>query len=188
MLAIYLSMLESPEDQESFAALYESCKGRAFYLARRITGQDALAEDAVHEGFVYLAQHYQRLKDSQPQSLAGYLFDCVESRAIDLLRSSSRESEEETDFSAVESEEAGIERQLVAAERLEEAVAAIDALEDVYRVTLTLHYQNGWSIQEIAEATGVSEKTARKRLERARSKVWQTMRRNDDDTADTDPI
>ena len=98
MLAICLSMLESPEDRESFAALYEGCKGRAFYLARRIVGRDDLAEDAVQEGFVYLAQHYRRLKHSGKQNLEGYLFDCVESRAVDLLRRSGRESEEEADF------------------------------------------------------------------------------------------
>lgn len=188
MLAICLSMLESPEDRESFAALYEGCKGRAFYLARRIVGRDDLAEDAVQEGFVYLAQHYRRLKHSGKQNLEGYLFDCVESRAVDLLRRSGRESEEEADFSAVESEEADVERRLVAAEQLEAAVAAIDALEEIYRVTLTLHYQGGWSIQHIAEATGVSKKAAQKRLERARAKVWQTIRRNDEDATDTDPI
>ena len=71
MLAICLSMLESPEDRESFAALYEGCKGRAFYLARRIVGRDDLAEDAVQEGFVYLAQHYRRLKHSGKQNLEG---------------------------------------------------------------------------------------------------------------------
>ena len=92
VLAIYLSMLESPEERNSFAALYERCKGRAFYLARRIVKRDDLAEDAVHEGFVYLAQHYCRLNCSEERKLESYLFDCVESRAIDLLRSSSRSS------------------------------------------------------------------------------------------------
>ena len=111
----------------------------------------------------------------------------MESRAIDLLRSSSREREE-IDFSAVESEEADIERRLVAAEQLEAAVAAINALKDIYRVTLTLHYQRGLSIKEIAEATGVSEKTAQKRLERARAQIWKTMGRSDDDATATNLV
>ena len=56
---------------------------------------------------------------------------------------------------------------------------AINALDAIYRVTLTLHYQSGMSVQEIAEATGVSVKTAQKRLERARAKVLQEVEADD---------
>lgn len=180
MLAIYLSMLSRAADRKAFTALYESCKGRAEHLAYTITEDHALAEDAVHMGFCYLAEHYQELKTDAPGGLEAYLFDCVESRALDLLRQRNREHGGDGELMALESREAGAERQLIAAETLERAVAAIDGLKEIYRVTLTLHYKSGWSIQRIAEATGVSVPAAQKRLERARAQVLREVTDGDE--------
>ena len=67
MLAGFLPILNTPEEQADFAALYARCGARAMALARRILKDAALAEDAVHDGFAYLADHYQRLKDGSPE-------------------------------------------------------------------------------------------------------------------------
>ena len=179
MLAVYLSVLKDNGDRRSFAALYGRCKGRALYLARRIVKDQTLAEDAVHEGFLYMAEHYQQLKKAHPLGLDGYFFQCVESRALDLLRREKREESGEESLQGLESPQAQVERQVIAAEQLERAIAAINALDVIYRVTLTLHYQSGMSVQEIAEATGVSAKTAQKRLERARAKVLREVEADD---------
>ena len=179
MLAVYLSMLKDRADRADFAALYERCKGRALYLAAQIVQNDAQAEEAVHEGFLYMAEHYQRLKRDCPQGLDGYFFQCVESRALNQLRAQAREWGDEESLQGLESPRAQVEQQVIAAEQLERAIAAINALDAIYRVTLTLHYQSGMSVQEIAEATGVSVKTAQKRLERARAKVLQEVEADD---------
>lgn len=179
MLAIYLSMLEDAGDREPFTALYENCKGRALYVAMGIVKEQALAEDAVHEGFCYLAEHYQRLKRNYPLGLEGYLFQCVESRALNILRARKREqSGAEELLSAAESREAVPERQVEGAEQLERTIAAVQALPDIYRTTLEL-YCSGWPMAEIAGAMGVSEKTAQKRLERARKMVRKEVGEDD---------
>lgn len=180
MLAMYLSVLESGDDKEAFTALYENCMARALYLAQKIVTERATAEDAVHMGFLYLAEHYQRLKKDYPQGLEGYFYQCVESRALDLARKQARETggAEET-LLAAESREAGPERQAVAADRLERAVAAVRELPDIYRVTLEL-YCTGWALAEIAETTGVSPETAYKRLERARQMVRKKVGEDDE--------
>ena len=66
----------------------------------------------------------------------------------------------------------------------EQAMAVIERLEEIYRVTLMLHYQDGWSIQKIADYMGVPVKTAQKRLERARAKVWREVEKYDAGIAD----
>ena len=73
MLAGFLPILNTPEEQADFAALYARCGARAMALARRILKDAALAEDAVHDGFAYLADHYQRLKDGSPEQMERYL-------------------------------------------------------------------------------------------------------------------
>ena len=184
MLAVYLSVLADPRDQDDFTALYQRCKGRAMYLARRILRDEAAAQDAVHDGFLYLAEHYEIQKGARSEEMDAYLLDCVESRALDLLRKKRRETGDEQTLLQAENGEADIERRLVAAERLEQAMAVIERLEEIYRVTLMLHYQDGWSIQKIADYMGVPVKTAQKRRERARAKVWRAVEKYDAGIAD----
>ena len=95
MLAVYLSVLADPRDQDDFTALYQRCKGRAMYLARRILRDEAAAQDAVHDGFLYLAEHYEIQKGARSEEMDAYLLDCVESRALDLLRKKRRETGDE---------------------------------------------------------------------------------------------
>lgn len=171
MLALYLSMLEDENEKEEFAALYERCKARALRAALGIVKDRALAEDAVHMGFLYLLEHYQRLKREYPQGIDGYFFQCVESRALNILRDRAREAGDDAVLAAApENIQTGPESAAERADRLERAIAAIERLPRIYAHTLELHC-TGWTMEEIAEVTGVSVPTARKRLERARQMV-----------------
>ena len=103
----------------------------------------------------------------------------MEALALNQLRAQAWEWGDEESLQGLESPRTQVEQQVIAAEQLERAIAAINALDAIYRVTLTLYYQSGMSVQEIAEATGVSVKTAQKRLERARAKVLQEVEADD---------
>ena len=179
MLAFYLSILAQEVDRDAFAALYRRCKARALHLALGIVQERALAEDAVHEGFLYLAENYQRLSRKYDQGLDGYFFQCVECRAKNMVRNRKRErslDHPENAFPVVDFENP--ERQAAAQERLEQAVSAVQALPEKYRSVLELHC-TGWTVKEIAQAEGISEEAIQKRLERARKMVRKAVGEND---------
>lgn len=49
MLAFYVSMLDTEEQKDKFAEIYTTYYGMMYQVARSITRDDKLAEDALHE-------------------------------------------------------------------------------------------------------------------------------------------
>ncbi len=182
MLTFYLSMLAQESDRADFAALYERCKAQALHLALGIVQERPMAEDAVHEGFVYLAENYQRLSQKYDRGLDGYFFQCVECRAKNLLRPRKKELPlddclKDIPYTAASDSP---ERHTAARERLEEVISMIQALPEQYRTVLELSC-TGWTAGEIAQAEGLSKEVVQKRLERARKMVRTAVEGKNDE-------
>lgn len=56
MLALYLQMLDSPEDQSEFEKLYRTHRDLMYFIAYNVLHDHQRAEDAVSETFLRLAQ------------------------------------------------------------------------------------------------------------------------------------
>lgn len=78
-------------DSAAFRRLYDAESPRLYGLALRITGQAALAADAVHDTFLQVWQKAARF-DPARGSAAAWLTALVRYRAIDLVRSRARET------------------------------------------------------------------------------------------------
>ncbi|MBR6312114.1 MAG: RNA polymerase subunit sigma-24, partial [Oscillospiraceae bacterium] len=61
MLSLYLSMLESEEDRGRFARLYLRYRGMMFRVARELLKSDMDAEDAVHQAFLSILNHFSKV-------------------------------------------------------------------------------------------------------------------------------
>lgn len=59
--------------------------------------------------------------------------------------------------------------------RADGVLAQVMRLPLMYREAIYLHYYEGYSVRELARATGVSEAAAARRLSRARSKLREAM-------------
>ena len=60
-MLIYLSMLPEEEDRERLAAFYEAYRELMYRTAHRVLGHHQDAEDAVHQVFLRLVRHTDRL-------------------------------------------------------------------------------------------------------------------------------
>lgn len=78
-------------DPAAFRRLYDAESPRLYGLALRITGQAALAADAVHDTFLQVWQKASQF-DAGRGSAAAWLTALVRYRAIDLVRSHGRET------------------------------------------------------------------------------------------------
>ena len=78
-------------DGAAFRLLYDAEAPRLYGLALRITGQTALAADAVHDAFLQVWQKAARF-DPARGSAGAWLTSLVRYRAIDLVRSQGRET------------------------------------------------------------------------------------------------
>jgi len=152
---------------DALDTFYERYRSMAYGIARRITADDALAEDVVQEAFLGVwrgAANYVAGRGS----VKTWLLAIVHHRAVDAVRRR-RATVDLPD----ETEGALTPGQLVApdvwpdiAARLDEAVVAdaLAALPDAQRSALELAYFGGLSQTEIAAQTGAPLGTVKSRI------------------------
>lgn len=63
MVLVYLSMIEGPEDRNKFEIVYQQYKSLMYYVAYRILREERDAEDAVHNAFVRIAEHIDKISE-----------------------------------------------------------------------------------------------------------------------------
>jgi RNA polymerase sigma-70 factor (ECF subfamily) len=168
-------------DARAFEALFTPDLDLAWRMALRVTGEPALADDALQEGLLSAFQHLHRV---QPQNLRGWIVRIVQNAARDLQRYERRrpslqittdkaESEGESGARNVAPElRAGGESDpAAAAERRELAHKLATALEKIpeeRRIAILLFDVDGYDYASIAEICGISVGTVKSRISRGR--------------------
>ena len=158
-LLLCIQTIEDPQERLLFADVYAAYAGRMLALARQKLHAPADAEDAVHQAFLSLAEHFSHLSRLPRPQLEAYLVVVTERKCIDLLRQQSRSSG--TPF--VET------IPLVTPAPCGDALAdAMGRLQPRYREALLLRYGYGYSTRETASLLGLSVAAAQKVLQRAK--------------------
>jgi len=168
-MLIYLSMIEDEEDKNKFIQLYEKYRKLMFYVANQILKDEYLAEDAVHHTFINIIENLDNISEIDCHKTKSYIVTMVRNCAINLYNQRKRHP--------LVSLDAAIEIESNETFQFEEdALAkAVANLPEIYNAVLTLKYVQGFSNLEIAELLAVSEPTVRKRLERAKNKVRESL-------------
>ena len=156
-------------DREEAGALLEWAP-RAYWLALRVTGNAALAEDAVQDALVRLLRRPPGARDERARRV--YFLRTVHNTALSLL-SSERARERREEVLAVERDERrtggppGPEKR----ETARAARAALGALPPDLRVAVSLCCEQGLTQREAAEIAGVPMGTMARRVQRGLEKL-----------------
>jgi RNA polymerase sigma factor (sigma-70 family) len=170
--------LEDPADETLLAALaagrlealdilYDRYRSMAFGIARRITADDALAEDVVQEAFLGAWRAADRYVPGKG-SVRTWLLSIVHHRAIDAVRRRRPVSELPAEQEGARTLEPLVMPDVwgeVAGNLDRDAVlAALATLPEVQRETLELAYFSGLTQVEISDRTGVPLGTVKGRV------------------------
>lgn len=177
MIALYLACLENADDQRRFEEIWHACKRLVFHTAYTILRDEHLAEDVMQEVFFYLARHFSAIDTADDRRVRRYLVLVARSRALDQLRRTGPEipaPEPDTgaDLAPVP------EDAVVAGEGLARLLELVAQLPERDRILLELAAQ-GASGAQMAAVLGVNEAAARKRLQRARARLWKELNRDE---------
>jgi len=152
---------------EALDVLYERYKTMAYGIARRITGDDSLAEDVVQEAFLGAWRNADRYVAGRG-SVKTWLLAIVHHRAIDAVRRRKPASELPEEAEGMRTPEPltlpdvwGEVSGRLDAGAVQTALTALPALQ---REALELAYFGGLSQTEIAERTGVPLGTVKSRV------------------------
>lgn len=168
----------------AFNELVLAYQDQVYNLAYRIMSDPASAADAAQEAFVSAYQHIDGFRGEYPSSFKSWLMRIVSNACYDELRRRKRhpitsfedfEVDEEANPALV-SEGEGPEEYIEREEMSRVIQAGIQTLPPDQRVTLVLSDVQGFSYDEIAEATDAPLGTVKSRLARARGKLRDYLR------------
>lgn len=155
----YLNLIETEENKDKFETLYLKYRKQMKKISLKILGDDALAEDAVHNAFLKIISNLDKFDEADCQKTKNLIVIIIRNVSIDMYRKRNREFEKtdildnelsnETDFSALQ---------------VENILKEIEALPKIYSDILLLKIEYDYKDKEIAEILGVSTNTVSKRL------------------------
>lgn len=171
-------MLETgQQNREKLERLYREYSQLMAQVAFGVLRDWGLAEDCVHQAFVRVIHHLDKIEEENCPKTKAFLVIIVKRIAIDLYRQ-------------------GKQRQILSFESFEEGEAwlaphrdpedpgflaeAMAALPEQYSSVLYLKYSHGYSDREISEMLGLGEENVRKRLQRGKKKLEQLLKEGGD--------
>ncbi|GAY12748.1 RNA polymerase sigma-70 factor [Pseudonocardia sp. N23] len=160
---------------DALGALYDRYGRRAWSLARRICGDDALAEDAVQEAFLGVWRGAAQFDPARGR-MSTWLLTLVHHRAVDLVRREQSQRRRTLDL-----DEADLPDEPAAEETAIDAVVAgsvrdaLGALPRDQREVLALAYFGGYTQREVATLTRVPLGTVKSRTFAALARLRITL-------------
>jgi len=176
MLAINLLMIETERDKNKFEELYNEYKWLMYYVANEFLNDKQLAEDVVHNSFVKVIPHLDKLDDVSSKSTKGYVIKVVRSVACTMYRKRKQDNLVylEDVNSEIEMQEC-FEEDIVSRTEIDYIVKKIRLLPDKFRDVLLFRYIDDYTDDKIADILKISKANVRKRVERAKKMLIKTL-------------
>ncbi|EYF00727.1 RNA polymerase sigma factor [Chondromyces apiculatus] len=157
-------------DPSAIGTAYDQHHAAVRAFARRLLGDDAAAEDLVHEVFVSLPSAVRRFEGKS--SLRTFLISIAVNHARHHLRAATRNRAAMARFAQEPESTAEDPEHLAHRASLARALAtALDALPMEQRVAFVLFEVDEYTSREAAEIMGIPEATVRTRVFHARQKL-----------------
>lgn len=167
-MIIYLQTIEDPNDRAKFEQLYIHYRAYMLKIANKILVNEFDAQDAVHNAFISISKHINKVQDPLSRMTKGYVAIIAERKAIDLYRERSR-------FVSLEALENEIGISFPPPDD-DDLAQCISKLRPRYRHFIMLKYYHGYTVKEIADMFDMKPATASKLDQRAKAKLEEICR------------
>jgi RNA polymerase sigma-70 factor (ECF subfamily) len=151
-------------DRMALRRIYDQHASRLYALALRITGQPALAADALHDAFVQVWENADRF-DPDRGAAPAWLVSVVRYRALDIVRRRGREMTSAELPETIDEDPTPLDRMVGNAE-VEALRRCLDALEAERRRLISLAFLDGLSHAELAERLAIPLGTIKSSIRR----------------------
>lgn len=169
MLAMYLAMLETEQDQRQFTKLYESYEKKVYAISLRILGNPTKAEDAAQQTWFQLLRNWERVSALPWAETEGYTITVAKNAALDILRSERRTTAFPEDWDPQSRDEHRDEYAYL--------ISLIRSLPENYRRILELKCVEEQSNREIAQRLHINESTVSSRVMRGKAMLQERLKK-----------
>ena len=164
-------MIDSEEDKSKFERIYRKYRGLMLYVARGIVGDDADAEDAVHQAFVSIIDNLDKISTVDCPQTRSFVVIITERKAIDLVRARKKVVQLDPDDIPY-----GIDTLSTGQNALTNALLQ---LSPRYREILLLRYDSGYSTKELSKLLGMERSAVQKLIWRAKQALQKELEREE---------
>ncbi|MDB4916925.1 MAG: polymerase sigma factor, sigma-70 family [Gemmatimonadetes bacterium] len=147
--------------------LYDAHIGAVHRLAMRMTGDDAMAQEAAQVAFVRAFRSLGRFRGDA--TFATWIHKITMSASLNLIKARRRWWARSAEME--EAELVGVHTTDTEPDLKARLYAAIDALPEIYKSVFVLHEVEGHNHEEIGALLGIAGGTSKARLSTARSKL-----------------
>jgi len=154
-------------DADAFNRLVARWQKPLWRHARRVTGRDDLAWEALQEAWIAIVKGLRRLAD--PARFSAWAHRIVRHKSIDLVRGDRRRMEALAAAGQLREQrgESGVDTEALA--------LAIKSLAPKHREVLALHYRDGFDVAEIGALLEIPQGTVKSRLHHARQQLKEKL-------------
>lgn len=171
-------------DREAFDELYRRYSGAAFGLAYRVTKQEALAQEVVHDAFLATWRAPEAF-DPARGTFRTFFLSLVHHRAVDTVRREERLRKRTERVANLEPERGedvaeDVVESTFLVQRRKEVREALETLPPEQRKVLEMAYFGGYTQTRIAEELGIPVGTVKTRTLAAMRKLRRALSREDE--------
>lgn len=180
LLTIYLSMLDSEQERIKMTDLYNEHKYVLLRYALKITGNQSMAEDAMHNAFISIIEKKEKYLNLDCMDFRCSAVIIVRNKCIDILRKQKpyfNKSIEELEI-FLESNEVPVDEQVIFESEYELVRKYLNSIDEISKQVLVMKYLLNMSYKEIGEELGVTPKHVDTRIVRAKAKVRKLMEKD----------
>jgi RNA polymerase sigma-70 factor (ECF subfamily) len=174
MLQIYLSMVETPEEQSKAEYLYNKYKPLMFHCAMKILRNETEAQDAVHNAFIYILKNKEKYLCLDDTNFRNWCVVLVESKSIDALRKQGRKIPLE-EAESLPSGDLPLNTVLENREQFLALDKAIDSMDAEGRLVFEMKHILKMSYEQIRDATGFDKNKTDNILRRTKKKLRASL-------------
>lgn len=172
---IYLMMIDSQEDRNKFIIIYEKYCDAMIKYANHILKDVHLSEDVVHESFVKIAKHINKIGDVDTKETKNFIMIITRNTALDEYRKRIKNWENVIFMDEEKYADLLVSKDSVDTEPENELVHIIKNMDSKYSDLFLLKYVNKLSNKEIASVLKISEEAIRQRLSRGRNIIEKQL-------------
>lgn len=169
MLGFYLAIIETPEDKRAFEKIYKEYKNIMYNAAYKITKDEYLAEDVVHNAFMSLLKNFEKINKMDYNEMRNYLL-IINRNAAYAVYNNLKKNTDIDDYADFVSDE-DIEISYEISENIEIIFNTVMSIEKKYSDVLVLKFFYDMKDDEIANALNITVENARIRIFRGRKKI-----------------
>lgn len=178
MLTLYLSLIDTQEEKDTFEYIYNKNKKQLLYLAYRYVHNQYDAEDIVHNVFLSVAKNLSIFEGKKDSSIYSYLVCATKGHAQNFNRKRANENKVINQFYTQKEMNLSytIENKVDCDLLIEKIIDVIKELDDLYSNVLYLYFVEDLSCNQIARLLDRKPATVQKQISRGKQLLYSKLK------------